>query len=156
EARLLRWAWLRFLREAGDAGTAGHPSTEELVNEIAVSGEVRRAIEIARESAFTPGELETYDRFWDAVRRERTLISGSRKEGLQEGIQEGIRIGEERGIQIGEERGIQIGEERGIQIGEERGIRIGEQRALDLALSRLIASGISEAEARKLLGAESS
>jgi len=132
EARLLRWAWLRFLREAGDAGTAGHPSTEELVNEIAVSGEVRRAIEIARESAFTPGELETYDRFWDAVRRERTLISGSRKEGLQEGIQEGIRIGEERGI------------------------RIGEQRALDLALSRLIASGISEAEARKLLGAESS
>jgi predicted transposase/invertase (TIGR01784 family) len=112
EARLLRWAWLRFLREAGETGKAGHPTTEELVNEIAVSVEVRQAIEIARESAFTPGELESYDRFWDAVRRERTLISGSR----QEGIEEGIEIG------------------------------------LDLALRRLLASCMSEAEARRLLG----
>jgi predicted transposase/invertase (TIGR01784 family) len=128
EARLLRWAWLRFLREAGETGKAGYPTTEELVNEIAVSGEVRHAIEIARESAFTPGELESYDRFWDAVRRERTLISGSRREGIEEGIE--------------------IGEQRGIEIGEQRGI----ERGLDLALRRLVASGMSEAEARRLLG----
>jgi predicted transposase/invertase (TIGR01784 family) len=118
EARLLRWAWLRFLREAGDAGRPGHGSTEELVNEIAVSGEVREAIEIARESAFTPGELEAYDRFWDSVRRERTLIYGSRQEGLEEGLEKGRAEG------------------------------------LEDAVRRLIASGLAEVDARRMLGLE--
>ncbi len=122
EARLLRWAWLRFLREAGDAGRPGHASTEELVNEIAVSGEVREAIEIARESAFTPGELEAYDRFWDFVRRERTLISGSHQEGLEKGREEGRKEGRIEG--------------------------------LNDAVRRLVASGIAEAEACRMLGLE--
>jgi len=91
EARKLRWAWLRFLREAGTSGQPGHPSTDDLVTEVAVSQEVRDAIAISRQSAFTPGELETYERFWDAVSRERTLIAG--------GLAEGIEIGERRGLE---------------------------------------------------------
>ncbi|MBU6303674.1 MAG: PD-(D/E)XK nuclease family transposase [Verrucomicrobia bacterium] len=76
EARVLRWAWLRFLREAGDAGRPGHGSTAELVQEIAVSGEVREAIEIARESAFTPGELEMRCAVWWRAASQKTRPAG--------------------------------------------------------------------------------
>ena len=112
QARQLRWAWLRFLREAGTSGQPGHPTTDDLVAEVSVSPEVRNAIEIARQSAFNPAELEAYDRFWDAVSRERTLISGSFAEGIQ----------------------------------------IGEQRGLEEAVRRLMTTGISEMEARRMLG----
>ena len=128
EARKLRWAWLRFLREAGTSGQPGHLSTDDLVTEVAVSQEVLDAIAIARQSAFTPGELEAYERFWDAVSRERTLIAG----GLAEGIE--------------------IGRVEGIEIGRGEGIEIGERRGLEEALSRLVASGIPETDARKMLG----
>jgi flagellar biosynthesis/type III secretory pathway protein FliH len=143
----LRWAWLRFLREAGDAGRPGHGSTAELVEEIAVSGEVREAIEIARESAFTPGELETYDRFWDAVRRERTLISGSRQEGLEIGLEKGRAEGLERG----REEGLEKGREEGL----EKGLEKGRAEGLEDAVRRLVASGIGEDEARRMLGMRS-
>ena len=124
EARKLRWAWLRFLREAGTSGQPGHPTTEDLVSEVAVSQEVRDAIEIARQSAFTPAELEAYERFWDAVSRERTLISG----------------------------GFQAGRDEGIEIGRSEGIEIGERRGMEEAVRRLVESGIPEGEARRMLG----
>jgi flagellar biosynthesis/type III secretory pathway protein FliH len=108
---------------------------------------VREAIEIARESAFTPGELETYDRFWDAVRRERTLISGSRQEGLEIGLEKGRAEGLERG----REEGLEKGREEGL----EKGLEKGRAEGLEDAVRRLVASGIGEDEARRMLGMRS-
>jgi predicted transposase/invertase (TIGR01784 family) len=95
-SRRLRWAWLRFLRETGDAGTPGHPTGEELRSELGLTPELNQALEMAGESAFSHAELEAYDRFWDSVRVERTLLSGARRDGMEIGkklgIEEGKRI----------------------------------------------------------------
>jgi len=42
--------------------------------------------------------LERYDSFWDAVSRERTLMSGKFAEGLAEGRSEGLAEGEALGL----------------------------------------------------------
>ncbi|MBX9743233.1 MAG: Yae1 family protein, partial [Chthoniobacterales bacterium] len=39
-----------------------------------------------------------YDKSWDAVSSERTLLSGRYKEGLAEGKAEGIQEGEQKGL----------------------------------------------------------
>ena len=102
-ARRLRWAWLRFLREAGDAGDPGHPTPEQLTEQVGLTDELRDALEISRESAFSPEELAAHERFWDGVRSERTLMKGK----LAEGIEIGITLGEERGIALGMEQALQ-------------------------------------------------
>jgi hypothetical protein len=79
-----------FCARAGDAGRPGHASTEQLVSQIAVSGRGPRSHRNCPGKLLPPGELEAYDRFWDFVRRERTLISGSRQEGIEEGIGMGL------------------------------------------------------------------
>ncbi len=58
--------------------------------------EVREAIEILQESAFTEQELETYDKYWDQVRTERTLIGDS----FEKGIEKGEQIGLEKGMKL--------------------------------------------------------
>jgi predicted transposase/invertase (TIGR01784 family) len=73
----LKADWLRFLREI---------DSEETMKEISGQApEIAEAYELAIESAYTPEELEAYDRYWDAVRRERTLMGGKYSEGLAEG-----------------------------------------------------------------------
>lgn len=109
--RPLREAWLRFLKETGGADTPEEQRTLE--REVASqSPELAQAVELAGEAAFSLAELEYYDRYWDAVRTERTLMSGARREGVEQGIELGLRE----------------------------------------ALRRLAASGISDAEARRMLG----
>jgi predicted transposase/invertase (TIGR01784 family) len=102
-ARRLRWAWLRFLREAGDAGLPGHPTAEQFTAEIGLNEELRDALEISQESAFSPQELAAHERFWDAVRSERTLMNGKLAEGREEGRAEGIEIG----VALGMEQALQ-------------------------------------------------
>ena len=43
------------------------------------------ALELSGEAGFTRGELEAYDRYWDIVSSERTLLSGRFNEGRSEG-----------------------------------------------------------------------
>lgn len=50
--------------------------------------EIREAIDLLRESAYSKSELAAYDKFWDNVRVERTLISDSFTEGKIEGIEQ--------------------------------------------------------------------
>ncbi len=75
--------------------------SEDLLKEMQEVPEIAQALEISKESAFTKDELEVYDKYWDMVRVERTLLYDSE----QKGVERGIVIGEERGIVIGEERG---------------------------------------------------
>ena len=61
---------------------------------IAVSGdllaipEIAQAVQLAEESAYTPGELNLYESYWDQVSREKTLILDKYAEGKAEGISE--------------------------------------------------------------------
>ena len=52
--------------------------------------------------SFSPEQLERYDAFWDAVSRERTLMSGKFAEGEAKGRAEGEMIGRAEGRAEGE------------------------------------------------------
>jgi predicted transposase/invertase (TIGR01784 family) len=106
EARKLRWAWLKFLKEAANAGKRGHPTAEEFREQVGITEPLRQAIEIAEECGFSPEQLERYDAFWDAVSRERTLMSGKFAEGEAKGRAEGEMIGRAEGEAIGEAKGL--------------------------------------------------
>ena len=59
--------WLRFLTEIGE-------DTKEVPEELIENAEVKQAIEILEESAYTDKELEQYDKFWDAIRIEQAFV----------------------------------------------------------------------------------
>ena len=48
-------------------------------------------------SAFNDAELRAYDKFWDMISSERTLLHGSYDDGRQDGKQEGMQF---KAIQI--------------------------------------------------------
>jgi hypothetical protein len=48
--------------------------------------EIAQAVQLSEESAYTSGELEVYESYWDSIRREKTLIGDKYAEGKAEGI----------------------------------------------------------------------
>ena len=101
----LQVLWLRYLTEIED-------ETESLPADLLENPEVKEAIEYLRESAFTLEELEVYDKYWDQVSSEKTLMADAHETGLEKGEQIGVKKGE----QIGLEKGEQIGLEKGVQL----------------------------------------
>ena len=73
--------WLRFLTEIGE-------DTKEVPEELIENAEVKQAIEIVEESAYTDEELAQYDKFWDAIRVEQAFVDEA---GIRYGI--GIKKG---------------------------------------------------------------
>lgn len=70
--------WLRFLTEIND-------KTKEAPAELLENPEINKALEEVKISAFTDAELRAYDKFWDIVSSEKTLLEGTYDEGVQEG-----------------------------------------------------------------------
>lgn len=70
--------WLRLLTEIDE-------STTEVPAELMASTEIKEALENLKTSKFTKAELETYDKYWDGIRVERTLHSDYYNKGLAEG-----------------------------------------------------------------------
>ena len=93
----LQVLWLRYLTEIED-------KTEVPPVDLMNDPLVREAIECLRESAFSHAELEVYDKYWDSVSSEKTLLADSHESGLKKGEQ----IGLEKGEQIGLEKGMQL------------------------------------------------
>jgi predicted transposase/invertase (TIGR01784 family) len=123
----LKEAWLRFLNETGEADTLEEMTT--LDSEVGSQApEIQEALKLSAETAFTRGELEAYDRYWDVIRSERTLITGKYAEGLERGLEEGMQQGMQQGIELGREK---------------------EREAL---LMKLLAGGLNPEEAKKLIG----
>ena len=60
--------WMRYLTEIDER-------TDTAPQELLDDPEVGRALELVRESAFTPEQLAGYEEFWDAVRVEATLVN---------------------------------------------------------------------------------
>ena len=82
DEKKLRLLWLRFLREVDEKTTI-------ISKDLLAIPEIAQAIELAEESAYTPGELNLYDSYWDQVSREKTLIMDKYAEGKAEGKTEG-------------------------------------------------------------------
>lgn len=49
--------------------------------------------DLAEESAYTPSELAAYDKYWDAISIEKTLLRSAKNDGIAIGIEQGIAIG---------------------------------------------------------------
>ncbi len=78
EEKQLRLLWLRFLREIDE-------KTITVSKDLLEIPEIAEALELAEESAYTPGEMTLYESYWDQVSREKTLIMDKYAEGLAEG-----------------------------------------------------------------------
>ena len=135
EARRVRWAWLNFLRAAGQAGREGYQDVASFVQETAITPSIQKAIELAQQQNFTHAEQRTYERFWQTVSMERTLMSGKYKDGKAVGFEEGHA------------EGLLEGHADGLAEGEARGIL----KARAAILSKLLASGLGQAEAEAML-----
>ena len=76
------------------------------------SGELKQAINLLEESAYTKEELDTYERYWDSVRVEKALISDALEEGFGKGKIEGKIEGQlektEEMVISGYKEGIQV------------------------------------------------
>ena len=59
-------------------------------------------------SGFSNAELRAYDKFWDSVSVERTLIDDSYQKGKEEGMEKGIAEGMEKGMKQGMEKGMNL------------------------------------------------
>lgn len=85
--------WLRFLTEIDD-------DTQTPSADLKENPEIKKALEEVEVTAFTEEELRGYDKFWDIVRTEKTLLGGSYEkghaEGRAEGRAEGIAEGERK------------------------------------------------------------
>lgn len=94
--------WLRFLTEI-------NVRTEEAPAELLENPETAKALKLLEKSAYTEGQLIAYDRFWDAVFRERVFYEdGFRKgeaDGLAKGLAEGLAEGHAKGLTEGRAEG---------------------------------------------------
>jgi predicted transposase/invertase (TIGR01784 family) len=88
EYRKMGVLWLRFLKEINE-------SIVEIPPEFTENPLICQALELSQESAYTPAQLEGYDRFWDAIGVERTIAIDARIEGEKIGREEGEKIGRE-------------------------------------------------------------
>ena len=73
--------WLRFLTEIDE-------DTQEIPSELLKDPEIGKAIEELEIFDFTDVELRVYDKFWDSVSVERTLLDDSYQKGLEAGRKE--------------------------------------------------------------------
>ena len=83
-------------------------------------------------SGFTDAELRAYDKFWDSVSVERTLIDDSYQKGKEEGMEKGIAEGMEKGMKQGMEKGM-------------------SQRSLEIA-RKMLAKGMDDASVMDMTG----
>ena len=88
-------------------------------------------------SGFTDAELWAYDKFWDSVSVERTLIDDSYQKGKVDGMEKGMK------------QGIAEGMEMGMKQGMEKGKAEGKHEANTETAQRLLAMGLSAEQVAK-------
>lgn len=85
--------WLRFLTEIND-------KTKDVPSELLENPEINKALEEVKISAFTDAELRAYDKFWDVVSSEKTLLDGSYDDGRQDGLRQVAKKMKEKGMDV--------------------------------------------------------
>jgi predicted transposase/invertase (TIGR01784 family) len=84
----LQVLWLRYLTEVGE-------KSAEVSTDLLAQQEVREAVEYVKESGFSEGELAAYEKYWDGVSVERTLLADALAEGEAKGRAEGKLLGQQ-------------------------------------------------------------
>ena len=87
-------------------------------------------------SGFSDAELRAYDKFWDSVSVERTLLDDRYQKGKEEGIAEGMEKGRAEGIEKGRAEGM----EKGMS-----------QRSLEIA-RKMLAKGLDDTTIMEMTG----
>ena len=82
--------WLRFLTEINS-------NTQEIPADLLNNPEIEKAVEELKISGFTEAELRAYDKFWDSVSVERTLLDDRFQKGVKQGKEEGMAEGMKQG-----------------------------------------------------------
>ena len=75
--------WLRFLTEINS-------NTKDIPSDLLNDPEIGKAVEELEISGFSDAELWAYDKFWDSVSVERTLIDDSYQKGIEKGIEKSM------------------------------------------------------------------
>lgn len=76
--------WLRYLTEIDE-------KTREVPQELLDNPDIKKAVAQLEESAFTDAQLRGYEKFWDTVSVEKTLINSAERKGRAEERAEGIK-----------------------------------------------------------------
>ena len=135
--------WLRYLTEIGN-------DTNDVPQDLISNSEIKKAVDVIEESAFTPAQLEGYDHFWDVIRTEKTLMHAYETRGMSRGMEKGMKQGMEKGMEKGRQEGI----EQGRQEGENR-IKKTVKNMASMNMSVDVISqvtGLSQEEVKNILG----
>ena len=76
--------WLRYLTEIDE-------KTREVPQEFLDNPDIKKAVAQLEKSAFTDAQLRGYEKFWDTVSVEKTLINSAERKGRAEGIKQTAR-----------------------------------------------------------------
>ena len=121
--------WLRFLTEINS-------NTKDIPADLLNDPEIGKAVEELEISGFTDAELRAYDKFWDSVSVERTLLDDRYQKGKEEGIAEGMEKGRAEGMEKGRAEGM----EKGLS-----------QRSLEIA-RKMLAKGLDDTTIMEMTG----
>lgn len=83
--------WLRFLTEIND-------NTREIPQELLENPEIKKAVTVLEESAFTDAQLLGYEKFWDTISVEKKLYNSAELRGLAAGMEKGRAEGMKEGM----------------------------------------------------------
>ncbi len=95
----LQVLWLRFLTEINE-------KTEQIAPELYDQPEIHRAIDYVMEASLSKEEMFLYEKNWDRISSEKTLLSAAKADGKAEGRAEGRAEGEQIGFGKGEQMGV--------------------------------------------------
>ncbi|MBM3857923.1 MAG: Rpn family recombination-promoting nuclease/putative transposase [Verrucomicrobia bacterium] len=82
--------WLRFLKEINE-------KTKEIDPNLLEVEEIKKALTLLEESSYNEAELLEYDKRWDFVSSEKTLLAGKFSEGEAKGLAKGLEKGRAEG-----------------------------------------------------------
>ena len=106
--------WLRFLTEINE-------QTKEIPAEMMENEYISKAVGIVEQSAYTDAQRMAYDKFWDEIVSERTLMKGYFRQGHAEGHAQGRAEGLAEGLAEGRAEGLAEGRVEGLAEGEKKG-----------------------------------
>jgi len=89
--------WLRFLTEINE-------QSEKISEEFMEHPEIRQAINYVQEASLSKEEKQLYDKNWDRISSEKTILAQTKNEGKVEGEQIGLKKGEQIGLKKGEHK----------------------------------------------------
>ena len=91
--------WLRYLTEIGD-------KTQTVSPDLMAEPAIRKAVGQLEESAFTDAQLQGYEKFWDMISVEKTLVGSAERRGRAAGLAEGREAGLAEGREAGRREGL--------------------------------------------------